>query len=111
MPSSALAIRTFATPTIVHFLVVLLLSAVLNAHWSSIQGAANVWGLIGLAGPIPLLFDACSSRRHIAPSWKTGSFMPCSLYSPMRAVLGVRFKTQSDDVPTSDTLDGVWRSP
>jgi len=48
--SGGLASSTFATPTIVHFSVVLLLSAVLNAPWSSIHGAANAWGLIGVGG-------------------------------------------------------------
>lgn len=50
--SSALASSTFATPTIVHFSGVLLLSAVLNAPWHSVGAAAIAWGLVGLAGVV-----------------------------------------------------------
>jgi hypothetical protein len=58
--SGALASSTFATPTIVHFSVVLLLSAVLNAPWNSIDAAADAWGLIGLAG---LIYSLIVIRR------------------------------------------------
>jgi hypothetical protein len=40
----------FATPTIVHFGVVLFLSAILQVPWPSINVAAAAWGLIGLGG-------------------------------------------------------------
>jgi hypothetical protein len=49
-PGAAQAGEAFATPTIVHFSTVLLLSAVLNAPWSSVGVAAVAWGLLGLAG-------------------------------------------------------------
>jgi len=40
----------FATPTIVHFGVVLLLSALLRAPWHTILPPAVLWGLIGFGG-------------------------------------------------------------
>ncbi len=40
----------FATPTIVHFGAVLLLSALLRAPWHAITSAAALWGLVGLGG-------------------------------------------------------------
>src|SRR5947209_5631629 len=40
----------FATPTIVHFAAVLLLSAVLRAPWETLAFTAALWGLTGLAG-------------------------------------------------------------
>src|SRR5262245_57777927 len=40
----------FATPTIVHFAVALLLSAVASAPWHDIGTVAAVWGLVGLCG-------------------------------------------------------------
>lgn len=58
--SGALASSTFATPTIVHFSAVLLLSAVLSAPWSSINTVGNAWGLIGLAG---LFYSLITIRR------------------------------------------------
>jgi hypothetical protein len=49
-PVQAQAGHAFATPTIVHFGAVLMLSAALSAPWHSIGGAAVLWGLMGLAG-------------------------------------------------------------
>ena len=42
----------FGTPTVVHFGVALLLSAVMRAPWHTIAPAAVLWGLIGLGGAI-----------------------------------------------------------
>ena len=52
--------EAFATPTIVHFGAVLFLSAVLNAPWHAIVGAAVLWGLLGLAG---LVYEIIVLRR------------------------------------------------
>jgi hypothetical protein len=46
------ASSAFATPTIVHFGTVLLISAVLSAPWHTIGPAAILWGGLGLAGVI-----------------------------------------------------------
>jgi hypothetical protein len=40
----------FATPTIIHFSAVLLLSAVLRAPWHIIMPIAALWGFVGLSG-------------------------------------------------------------
>src|SRR6266446_10449676 len=40
----------FATPTIVHFGAVLLLSAIVSAPWHEVASAAVLWGLLGLSG-------------------------------------------------------------
>src|SRR5215467_13534777 len=50
----------FATPTIVHFGVVLLLSALLRAPWHAIAPAASLWGLVGLCG---VIYTAIVARR------------------------------------------------
>ena len=50
----------FATPTIVHFSVVLLLSALLRAPWLSVVPVAALWGLIGLSG---IVYTAIVARR------------------------------------------------
>jgi hypothetical protein len=57
---AAQAGEAFATPTIVHFGTVLLLSAILNSPWHGIGSAALCWGLIGLAG---LIYAAVILRR------------------------------------------------
>src|SRR5512140_1495185 len=50
----------FATPTVVHFGVVLFLSALLRAPWHSIVPPAVLWGLTGFSG-IP--YAAIVARR------------------------------------------------
>lgn len=40
----------FSTPSVVHFGVVLLLSAVVSAPWNGIGAVGLVWGLVGLCG-------------------------------------------------------------
>ena len=40
----------FATPSVVHFGVVLLLSAVASAPWHALSAVAVFWGLVGLSG-------------------------------------------------------------
>src|SRR5215470_1776570 len=45
-----LASSAFATPSVVHFGVVLFLSAIITAPWSGIASLAVIWGLTGLAG-------------------------------------------------------------
>ena len=59
-PSSGQASAAFATPNIVHFGTVLLLSAALTAPWRSVGPVAAVWGLVGLCG---LIYAAIVIRR------------------------------------------------
>jgi hypothetical protein len=56
----------FATPTIVHFSTVLLLSAVLRVPWHAIGAFAVVWGLVGLAGTAYAVIVARRMRRQDA---------------------------------------------
>ena len=44
--------KALATPTIVHFAIVLLLSAIVSALWHGIAAVAILFGLIGLGGLI-----------------------------------------------------------
>jgi hypothetical protein len=50
----------FATPSVVHFGVVLLLSALANAPWDGLGTVALLWGLIGLSG---IVYAAVVARR------------------------------------------------
>lgn len=52
----------FATPTVVHFSVVLLLSAVASAPWNGIVAAAILWGLVGLSGVAYVIIVARRQR-------------------------------------------------
>ncbi len=50
----------FATPTIVHFGAVLLLSAIVSAPWRGVTSAAVLWGLLGLTG---IVYEIIVARR------------------------------------------------
>jgi hypothetical protein len=59
-PSSADQIGAFATPSIVHFCAVLLLSAVLSAPWHGLRGAAFLLVATGVFG---VIYTAIVTRR------------------------------------------------
>jgi hypothetical protein len=50
----------FATPTIVHFASVLLLSAIISAPWRGLIGLAIIWGGLGLFG---IVYQGIVTRR------------------------------------------------
>jgi len=50
----------FATPTIVHFASVLLLSAAISAPWHGLTGPAVLWGGLGLFG---IMYEVIVTRR------------------------------------------------
>ena len=54
----------FATPTIVHFGAVLLLSALLRAPWQTITIAAAFWGLMGVSGVAYAVIVARRMRKQ-----------------------------------------------
>ena len=56
----AQASDAFSTPSVVHFGVVLLLSAVVSAPWQGIGGVALLWGLVGFSG---MVYDVVVARR------------------------------------------------
>jgi len=50
----------FATPSVVHFVVVLCLSAIATAPWHAVSPVAVCWGLAGVAG---IVYCAVVTRR------------------------------------------------
>jgi len=86
----------FATPTIVHFATVLLLSAALSAPWDGIGGASLLLGLLGLSG---IVYAVIVIRRLRAQavhqlgfeSWLYRGLLPFSAYIMLAAsAYGVR---------------------
>jgi hypothetical protein len=76
----------FATPTVVHFSSVLLLSAVVRAPWGAIIPVAALWGLLGLAGAIYSIVVASRVRRqsHYRPvleDWSFHVLLPLAAYA------------------------------
>jgi hypothetical protein len=78
--------EAFATPTIVHFGTVLLLSAILNAPWHGIHGAAICWGIAGTAGIVYAAIINGRVRRQTAyqpefEDWLFHLLLPIQAYS------------------------------
>jgi len=65
-PNAAQAGNAFATPTVVHFGTVLLLSAVLSAPWNGIGSAVGLWGCVGLLGTAYEIIVARRMRTQAA---------------------------------------------
>jgi hypothetical protein len=57
---AAQAGQAFATPTIMHFGAVLLLSGLMSVPWHTVAPAAILWGLMGVSG---VLYDALVTWR------------------------------------------------
>jgi hypothetical protein len=55
---------TFATPTVIHFGMVLLLSALISAPWSGLGAIAAIWLLLGLIGFVYAVIVARRLRRQ-----------------------------------------------
>ncbi len=58
----------FATPSVVHFCAVLLVSAIFSAPWHGIRIMSIAWGLVGLAGVTYAFIVARRLRRQTAYS-------------------------------------------
>ncbi len=54
----------FATPSVVHFTVVLLLSGILTAPWEQVTIAAVLWGLVGVGGVVYVVMVVRLMRRQ-----------------------------------------------
>ncbi|HZQ24352.1 MAG TPA: hypothetical protein VFA89_16305 [Terriglobales bacterium] len=76
----------FATPTIVHFGSVLLLSAIASAPWHTVGSAAVLWAALGLAG---VIYEALVVRRMrmqtlyrpVLEDWLFHAVLPLGAYA------------------------------
>jgi hypothetical protein len=78
-------IPAYTTPTIVHFAVVLFVSAALSAPWPDLLLPAIVIGLCGLGGTIYALIVTRRLRRHsdyepVLEDWLANSVAPLTAY-------------------------------
>ena len=64
--ANAQAGAAFSTPSVVHFGVVLLLSAIISAPWHTIGVVGVVWGLVGVAGIVYAIIVARRMRLQTA---------------------------------------------
>ena len=89
-PGQEQAGGAYATPTIVHFGSVLLLSAVLSAPWHGTGGAAISWFLLGLAGIVYAIIvtrrlRAQTAYRPVFEDWLCHALLPCAAYAILAA--------------------------
>jgi hypothetical protein len=100
MPSTradAQAGNAFATPNVVHFGVVLLLSAILAAPWEGIEIVAALWGIVGVAGSVYALIVAQRMRKQKAyqpvfEDWLFHVLLPLAAYLMLAASAIVSFQ-------------------
>lgn len=76
----------FTTPTVVHFAVVLLLSAVGTAPWSEIAAVAALWGVVDLGGMFYVVVVARRVRsqtfyRAVFEDWLFHVLLPLTAYT------------------------------
>ena len=84
----------FATPTIVHFGVVLLLAAVASAPWQAFSAVAVVWGGVGLSG---IVYAVVVTRRlhmqtvyrPVCEDWVFHVVLPCAAYAMLAGAASV----------------------
>ncbi len=77
---------TFTTPTVVHFGVVLLLSAAVSAPWGGIATVAVIWGLVGLIGGVYVVLVTRRLRLQTAyqavfEDWLFHVLLPFTAYA------------------------------
>jgi hypothetical protein len=86
--ADAQASDAFSTPSVVHFGVVLLLSAVVIAPWPGIGAAAVLWGLVGLSGIVYAVIVARRLRVQTAyqpvfEDWLFHVLLPFAAYATL----------------------------
>ena len=84
--SDAQAGEAFGTPNVVHFGVVLFLSAVVSAPWHGITIVAVLWGLVGLSGVVYAVVVARRMRsqtvyKPVFEDWLFHLLLPLTVYA------------------------------
>jgi len=94
--SDAQAGDAFATPNVVHFGVVLLLSTIVSAPWQKIAIVAVLWGILGLVGVVYALVVAKRMRsqtayRPVFEDWLFHALLPLIAYVMLAASACIAF--------------------
>ncbi|MGH9736565.1 MAG: hypothetical protein ACRD8A_18490 [Candidatus Acidiferrales bacterium] len=103
VPGQALAGDAFATPTIVHFCVVLLVAAIQSAPWHRIGQVAAIWGVLGVVGIVYEIIVARRMRVQTAYSpvfedWLFHFLLPLVTYTTMVAAAFVAVLNAGDSL-------------
>ena len=107
--SSNAEIDAFATPTIVHFVVALWLSALMSAPWTELSSAAIMLGLTGLAGVIYAIIVIRRAHRQkgykpVFEDWLWHAALPVVAYG---SLLGAGVTVLNYEQPALFTVGGV----
>ncbi|HXQ29005.1 MAG TPA: hypothetical protein VN848_07020 [Gemmatimonadales bacterium] len=78
----------FTTPSVVHFGVVLLLSALASAPWNGVAGIALLWGVVGVSGFLYTAFVARRLRaqtvyKPVLEDWLFHMWFPSAAYATL----------------------------
>lgn len=89
----------FATPSVIHFGVVLLLAAILTAPWNTVTTPGLLWGLIGVCGVIYTIVVALRMRKQTAyqpvfEDWLFHVLLPLIAYGTL-AISAVTVQSQT----------------
>lgn len=76
----------FATPTIMHFCVVLLLAAIIRAPWQEVMPAAVLWGIVGICGVayaflVARRMRAQTTYKPVFEDWLFHVLLPLAAYA------------------------------
>jgi len=88
------AVNAFTTPSVVHFGVVLFLSAIVSAPWEGMKVVAILWGLFGVGGIIYSLIVTRRMRAQTAyepvfEDWLFHCLLPLAAYAALVVSAGV----------------------
>src|ERR1044072_1362682 len=90
----------FSTPSVVHFGIVLLVSAVVSAPWRGFGGLAIIWGLVGLFGIVYAVIVARRLQkqkvyRPVFEDWLFHVLLPLAAYATLATASVARAYAQS----------------
>src|SRR5467141_2055565 len=88
LPRSPDSLDAFGTPTVIHFVAVLLIAAVLSAPWQRFKDPAHVVGATALAGIVYLLIVVRRMLRQtgykpVLEDWVWHAFLPMTAYAAL----------------------------
>jgi 8-hydroxy-5-deazaflavin:NADPH oxidoreductase len=94
----------FSTPSVVHFGIVLLLSALITAPWNGIFTVSLFWGLVGLCGAVYAVVVARRMRKQtiyqpVFEDWLCHVLLPVAAYAALAASAFMAHMAHSDVRP------------
>lgn len=90
LPRTADSVNAFGTPNVIHFVAVLLLSAILSAPWQQARNPAHVIGFMAIAGVVyvfivlrRMLRQSSGGYTPVLEDWVWHLFLPMGSYAAL----------------------------